>query len=337
MTRERISNPADFGRVAVLMGGWSAEREVSLWSGQGVLGALRARGVDAHPVDPDRQSILTLGSQGFDRVFNILHGTGGEDGTVQAVLELIGLPYTGSGVLASALAMDKLRSKRMWKAESLPTPDYLHLATAEDAARAHEVLGLPLFIKPSAEGSSVGVVKVKRVEDLVAAWHTARGAQGREVLAERFVAGQEYTCAVLDGMALPLIRIEPAAEFYDYHAKYIAEDTRYHCPPGLPEALEAELAALCVKAFELLGCRGWGRVDFMLDAAQRPWLIEVNTNPGMTTHSLVPMAARVSGMSYEDLCWAVLETTIVPATSAARPVDATHALAGDAKSGEMSS
>lgn len=308
------TDPKVFGRVAVLMGGWSAEREVSLWSGKGVLDALTSRGVDAVAVDPDRNSILELGKQGYDRVFNILHGTGGEDGTVQAVLELQGLPYTGSGVLASALAMDKLRSKRMWKAEGLPTPDYLHLRSEDEAARAHETLGLPLFIKPAAEGSSVGVVKVKRAEDLVEAYRTARGGAdgvgGRDVLAERYVAGAEYTCAVLAGRALPLIRIEPASEFYDYHAKYIAEDTRYHCPPGLGEPLESELQRLCERAFELIGCRGWARVDFMLDAERKPWLIEVNTNPGMTSHSLVPMAARAAGISYEDLCWLVLETTL---------------------------
>ena len=312
--RKRTSDPAEFGRVAVLMGGWSAEREVSLWSGQGVLEALRARGIDAHPVDPDPESILLLGTQGYDRVFNILHGTGGEDGTVQAVLELQKLPYTGSGVLASALAMDKLRTKRMWRAEGLPTPDYLYLRTEADAARAHEKLGLPLFIKPSAEGSSVGVVKVKRAEDLVEAWRLARGERGHEVMAERFVSGGEYTCAVLDGSALPPIRIEPASEFYDYHAKYIADDTRYHCPAGLPPPLEEQLAALSVQAFELVGCRGWARVDLMLDEDRRPWLIEINTNPGMTTHSLVPMAARAAGMTYEDLCWAVLETTLETAT-----------------------
>lgn len=310
----KFTDPKVFGRVAVLMGGWSSEREVSLWSGKGVLDALTSRGVDAVAVDPDRNSILELGKQGYDRVFNILHGTGGEDGTVQAVLELQGLPYTGSGVLASALAMDKLRSKRMWKAEGLPTPDYLHLRSEQEAARAHETLDLPLFIKPAAEGSSVGVVKVKRAEDLVEAYRTARGGVdgvgGRDVLAERYIAGAEYTCAVLAGGALPLIRIEPASEFYDYHAKYIAEDTRYHCPPGLGEPLESELQRLCERAFELIGCRGWARVDFMLDAQRKPWLIEVNTNPGMTSHSLVPMAARAAGISYEDLCWLVLETTL---------------------------
>jgi D-alanine-D-alanine ligase len=318
------STPQTFGKVAILMGGWSAEREVSLWSGQGVLAALLRKGVDATAIDADRDSILTLKQQGYDRVFNVLHGPGGEDGIVQAVLDLQQLPYTGSGVLASALAMDKLRSKRLWRAEGLPTPDYLHLKTERDAATAHETLGLPLFVKPSADGSSVGVVKVKHQEDLVEAWNLARkgapGDAGRDVMAERAVCGEtapagEYTCAILDGAALPLVRIEPAAEFYDYHAKYVSEDTRYHCPADLPERVAADIAARCVRAYELIGCRGWARVDLMLDASAQPWLIEINTNPGMTTHSLVPMAARAAGMSYDDLCWAVLETTLETAPS----------------------
>jgi D-alanine-D-alanine ligase len=314
--RKRISNAADFGRVAVLMGGWSTEREVSLWSGQGVLKALQSRGVDATAIDADRNAVLTLGQQGFDRVFNVLHGTGGEDGTVQAVLDLQGIPYTGSGVLACALAMDKLRTKRMWKAEGLPTPDYLQLKSDAEALRAYEALGLPLFMKPAAEGSSVGITKVKTESELLSAFRVASGGGpdgpgSREVLAERFIAGDEYTCAIVDGEVLPLIRIEPAAEFYDYHAKYLSDDTRYHCPAGLVPSHEAELGAVCARAFELVGGRGWGRVDFMLDAQGKPWLLEINTVPGMTSHSLVPMAARAAGMSYEDLCWALLETTFV--------------------------
>jgi D-alanine-D-alanine ligase len=308
--RKLVSNPKDFGKVAVLMGGWSSEREVSLWSGQGVLEALKRRGVDAVGVDADRQGILALGSQGYARAFNVLHGTGGEDGTVQAVLDLQNIPYTGSGVLASALAMDKLRCKRMWRVEGLPTPDWLHLKTEQDAAAAPVSLGLPLFIKPTADGSSVGVVKVKRPEDAISAWHTARGASGREVMAERAVAGGEYTCAILDGHALPIIRIEPAAEFYDYHAKYLSDQTRYLCPAGLDPLHEAELAAICARAFELVGGRGWGRVDFMLDTQGKGWLLEMNSLPGMTSHSLMPMAARAAGMDYEALCWAILETTL---------------------------
>jgi D-alanine-D-alanine ligase len=308
--RKLTSNPKDFGKVAVLMGGWSSEREVSLWSGQGVLEALKSRGVDAVGVDADRKAILKLGSQGYARAFNVLHGTGGEDGTVQAALELQGIAYTGSGVLASALAMDKLRSKRMWRVEGLPTADWLHLQTEQDALVAVQTLGLPLFIKPTADGSSVGVVKVKRAEDAIPAWHTARGESGREVMAERAISGGEYTCAVLDGQPLPLIRIEPAAEFYDYHAKYISDQTRYVCPAGLDPLHEAELSAICARAFELIGARGWGRVDFMLDAQGKGWLLEMNSLPGMTSHSLMPMAARAAGMDYAALCWAILETTL---------------------------
>jgi D-alanine-D-alanine ligase len=313
--RKLTSNPKDFGRVAVLMGGWSAERQVSLWSGEGVVEALKRRGIDAVGVDATKDTLLTLGKQGYARAFNVLHGTGGEDGTLQAVLDLQGVPYTGSGVLASALAMDKLRTKRMWKAEGLPTPDWLWLRSFDDAQRAGAELGFPLFIKPSEEGSSVGVSKVKTPAHIAAAFAAARGDDDRAVMAERFVAcgpapSGEYTCAILDGAPLPLIRIEPASEFYDYNAKYLADDTRYVCPAGLPPELESEIQTLCLRAYELVACRGWGRVDFMLDAALKPWLIEVNTAPGMTSHSLVPMAARAAGIDYEALCWAVLETTL---------------------------
>ncbi len=319
--RRLTSNPTDFGRVAVLMGGWSAERQVSLWSGEGVVEALKRRGVDAVGIDASKDALLSLGKQGFARAFNVLHGTGGEDGTVQAVLDLQGIPYTGSGVLASALAMDKLRSKRMWKAEGLPTPDWMALREPGDALRAAEQFGYPLFVKPSDEGSSVGISKVKHATQLGSAFRRAAGDFGddlggrpRAVLAERYIAGGEYTCAMLDGQPLPLIRIEPEGEFYDYHAKYISDQTRYHCPAGLDPFHEAELARICVRAFELVGGRGWGRVDFMLDAQGKPWLLEVNTVPGMTSHSLVPMAARASGMDYEALCWAVLETTLEQAS-----------------------
>ncbi len=311
--RKLTSNSKDFGRVAVLMGGWSAERQVSLWSGDGVLQALQRRGVDAVGIDADKDTLLQLGKQGYDRVFNVLHGTGGEDGTVQAVLDLQGIPYTGSGVLASALAMDKLRSKRMWKAEGLPTPDWMTLNEPADALRAAEQFGYPLFIKPADEGSSVGISKVKHATQLGSAFRRAAGdfeGRPRAVMAERFVAGGDYTCGILDGQPLPLIRIEPEGEFYDYHAKYISDRTNYVCPAGLDPLHEAELAAMCARAFELVGGRGWGRVDFMLDAQGKAWLLEVNTIPGMTSHSLVPMAARANGMDYESLCWAVLETTL---------------------------
>ncbi|HWU68379.1 MAG TPA: D-alanine--D-alanine ligase [Stenotrophobium sp.] len=308
--RRPVSDPTTFGRVAVLMGGWGAEREVSLWSGEGVHEALRSKGVDAIAVDLDRQALLKLGEQKFDRAFNVIHGTGGEDGTLQAVLDLQGLPYTGSGVLACALAMDKLRTKRMWKAEGLPTPDYMVVQNSRDMETAARRFGFPLIIKPSEEGSSVGVSKVKTAQQLQPAFDLARGEQHRLVMAEQFIAGQEFTCAVLDGEALPLIRIEPDGEFYDYHAKYVSNETRYHCPAGLPAAQESRLQDICVRAFEQIGARGWGRVDFMLDAQGNPWLIEANLVPGMTAHSLVPMAARARGMSYADLCWALLETTL---------------------------
>lgn len=302
----------DFGKVAVLMGGWSAERQVSLWSGEAVLAALQSRGIDAHAVDPTRERLFGLRAEGFDRAFNVMHGTGGEDGTVQAVLDLLGVPYTGSGVLASALAMDKLRSKRMWKAEGLPTPDYFVVRDLDELEHAAATLGYPLIVKPSEEGSSVGITKVKTRDQLAPALAAARGDTGRVVMAEAFIAGGEFTCAVLRGRPLPLIRIVPDGEFYDYHAKYISNDTRYHCPSGLSEEMEARFQAMCAEAFELLGARGWGRVDFLLDAQQRPWLLEANLVPGMTSHSLVPLAARTAGLSFEDLCWAVLETTLDP-------------------------
>lgn len=307
------SRPEDFGKVAVLMGGWSSERQVALWSGEAVLEALRSRGVDAHAVDLTPDRLFTLKSEGFDRAFNVLHGTGGEDGTVQAVLDLLGVPYTGSGVLASALAMDKLRTKRIWKSEGLPTPEWLVLRSNEDALAAGTQLGFPYFVKPAAEGSSVGISKVKFATSAVSAFRKAAGEyedRPRVVLAERMIRGGEYTCAILDGQALPTIRIEPDGEFYDYNAKYISNDTRYHCPSGLPAALEAEIQALSLRAFELLGASGWGRVDFLLDDQQRPWLLEANLVPGMTSHSLVPMAAKAVGLSFADLCWRILQTTL---------------------------
>jgi D-alanine-D-alanine ligase len=314
MSRRRTNDPKAFGKVAVLMGGWSAEREVSLWSGDAVHKALLARGVDSHAVDAQRDTLFGLRQAGFDRAFNIMHGTGGEDGSLQAVLDLIGVRYTGSGVLASALAMDKLRSKRMWKAEGLPTPEYFLIRTLEELRRAAASLGYPFIVKPSEEGSSVGISKVKSDDQLDAALALARGDTNRVVMAERFIDSgttkAEYTCAILDGEALPTIRIEPDGEFYDYHAKYISNDTRYACPSGLPPALEAQARQMCAQAFELLGARGWGRVDFLLDTQQRMWLLEANLVPGMTSHSLVPMGARATGMSFEDLCWAILETTL---------------------------
>lgn len=309
----RVIDASAFGKVAVLMGGWSSERQVAIWSGEAVLAALQARGVDAHAVDLTPERLFELKAEGFDRAFNVLHGTGGEDGTVQAVLDLLALPYTGSGVLACALAMDKLRTKRIWKSEGLPTPDWLVLRSNEAALNAGLKLGFPYFVKPAAEGSSVGISKVKFATSAVSAYRRAAGEYGerpRVVLAERMVSGGEYTCSILDGQALPIIRIEPDGEFYDYNAKYISNNTRYHCPSGLADALETRIRAMCLEAFELLGASGWGRVDFLLDEHGEPWLLEANLVPGMTSHSLVPMAARAVGLSFEDLCWRILQTTL---------------------------
>ena len=305
----RVQRAEDFGRVAVLMGGWAAEREVSLASGAQVLAALQRRGVRAEGVDATPAKILALRSDGFDRIFNVLHGTGGEDGVVSAAMSLLGLPCTGSGVMASALSMDKLRTKRLWRGADLPTPAYRIPRSAQEAKRAVEELGLPLFVKPNNQGSSVGMSKVAEAGHMDEAYALAR-RYSHEVLVEQFVAGPEYTASVLAGEALPLIRIQPAGEYYDYHAKYVAEDTQYHCPCGLPAELEERLQALCLRAFDAIGARGWGRVDFMLDQGQQPWLIEANTVPGMTSHSLVPMAARAWGIEFEELCWRVLETSL---------------------------
>lgn len=310
-----VTDPKVFGKVAVLMGGWSAERQVSLWSGEGVTAALKSRGVEAVGVDVSApEQLFTLKAQGYARVFNILHGTGGEDGTVQAILDLQGLPYPGSGVLASALAMDKLTTKRVWKAEGLPTPDFRVLESAADAHAAAQLFGYPFIIKPAADGSSVGVTKVKRADQIDAAYQLALGDAGRVVMAEQFVgrAGKndEFTCPILLGRALPVIRIEPDGEFYDYNAKYISNDTRYHCPSGLPADFEREVQALCLKAFALTGCRHWGRVDFLMGEDGRPQLLELNTLPGMTSHSLVPMAAKAVGIDYAQLCWNLLEATL---------------------------
>jgi D-alanine-D-alanine ligase len=316
MGAARVSDPAAFGRVCVLMGGWSAEREVSLWSGKAVLDALRERGVDAHEVDPDRERLFGLRREGFDRAFNVMHGTVGEDGTLQAVLDLIGLRCTGSGMLASALAMDKLRSKRMWRSEGLPTPDYFLVESVDEAYAAADSLGYPFIIKPSEEGSSVGVTKVKNAGQIDAAFLLARGDTARVVMAEKFIScgagNPEFTCAVLGKRALPTIRIEPDGEFYDYRAKYISNDTRYLCPSGLPDSLEVRVRELCLQAFELLGARGWGRIDFLIDERNEPWLIEANLVPGMTSHSLMPMAARAVGISFNDLVWRILEETLDP-------------------------
>jgi len=295
-----------FGKVAVLLGGKSAEREVSLKSGGMVLAALRKKGVDAHPFDPKEKDLLELVKERFQRVFIALHGGFGEDGTVQGVLEWLGIPYTGSGVLASALAMDKVRTKRLWAAEGLPTAPYEVLGKDTNLKAVAKKLGVPLFVKPASEGSSVGMTKVKRAGDLEEAYALAVNYDP-VVIAEKFIDGAELTVAILGERVLPIIRIETPREFYDYEAKYIANDTRYLIPCGVSEKKEKELQAICLKAFRALGCRGWGRVDLMLDKRGRPYLLEVNTSPGMTDHSLVPMAARAVGISYEDLCVQVLE------------------------------
>ena len=307
--KARHMDPAVFGRVAVLMGGTAAEREVSLKSGGAVLAALRNRGVDAHGFDVQGPEILERLGRGIDRVFVALHGRGGEDGVMQGALELLGLPYTGSGVLASALAMDKLRSKRMWLGAGLPTPDYRVLAPDTDFAQVVEELGLPLMVKPVHEGSSIGMSKVLEEADLAAAYAQA-ARHDAVVIAEAFIEGEEYTVGILGRTPLPLIRLHTPRSFYDFTAKYDADDTVYECPTGLPEKVEAPLQTLALDAFDALGGRGWGRIDLMRDAQGMPWLIELNTIPGLTDHSLVPMAASQAGLSFEDLAWAILEQTL---------------------------
>jgi D-alanine-D-alanine ligase len=293
----------DFGKVAVLFGGKSAEREVSLNSGSRVLAALLRQGVDAHAFDPAERKLDELSA--YDRAFIVLHGRYGEDGTIQGVLELMGIPYTGSGVMASAVGMDKWRTKLLWRAAGLPIPEYAMLKADSDFADIEEELGLPLFVKPACEGSSIGISKVKRAGDLRAAYAEA-AKHDSLVIAERAILGGEYTVAILGGEALPIIKIEPATEFYDYDAKYLRDDTTYRCPSGLPLEREAELRRQAVDAFHVLGGRGWGRVDFLMDETGNAFFLEVNTSPGMTDHSLVPMAARVAGIPYDELVVRVL-------------------------------
>lgn len=304
------ASAADFGRVAVLLGGTSSEREVSLESGRNVLEALRSHGIDAHPVDGIPALIEALQAGRFDRVFNVLHGSrgGGEDGVVQGLLEAYGVPCTGSGVLGSALAMDKIRSKQVWQALGLPTPDYRRIGSGAEVREAARELGLPVIVKPALEGSSVGISRVFREEDLEPAVALARRHAG-DLLMERLIVGEEYTVAILGDRALPSIRIVPAGEYYDYHAKYVAEDTRYLCP-GLQGEAEQALGALALAAFRALGCSGWGRVDLMRDAQGGNWLLEVNTAPGMTSHSLVPKAAAQVGIGFAELCWRILAQTL---------------------------
>ena len=304
----RTRDPKDFGRVAVLLGGTSSERGVSLDSGKNVLDALRARGVDAHAVDGVPALIPALVRKEYDRVFNILHGGDGENGVLQGLLQSLGVPYTGPGVLGSALTMDKIRTKQVWIASGLPTPKYVRLAQGADLHAAALELGLPVFVKPSSEGSSVGVFRVLREEDLADAVAFAADYAG-ELLMEQMVSGDEFTVGILGEVALPSIHIVPKGEWYDYHAKYIADDTRYLCP-GLEGEEEIAIRALALAAFQSAGCSGWGRVDVMRDRVKGLQLIEVNTAPGMTSHSLVPKAAAHLGIDFEELCWRILEQTL---------------------------
>jgi len=304
-----ITDAREFGKVAVLLGGQSSEREISLLSGGAVHAALQRRGVDALAIDPRDVPLAELVAQNFDRVWIALHGPGGEDGTLQGALECLGLPYTGSGVLGSAICMDKVRTKRLASAVGISTADFVVLRSAADFDTALEQLGLPLFVKPATQGSSVGMSKVEHAADLPAAF-AAAAATDDVVLAEAFISGAEYTVAVLQGRALPSIRIATPKNFYDYEAKYLRDDTQYHCPSGLSPEAERHLGALAVGAFAAAGAEGWGRVDFMMDSTGRPLLLEINTVPGMTDHSLVPMAARAIGMDFDTLVWRVLETSL---------------------------
>ena len=314
--QRRVTDPKDFGRVAVLFGGDSSEREISLLSGNAVLEALQRRGVDAHAFDPRDRSLATLA---FDRVWIALHGPGGEDGTLQGALEYLGVPYTGSGVMGSAIAMDKLRTKRLAQAIGVATADYVVLRGAQDFEIAIERLGLPMIVKPATQGSSVGMTKVEREADLPAAYKAAAALES-SVFAEPWITGKEYTVAVLQGRALPSIRIETPKTFYDYEAKYFRDDTRYFCPSGLSNQAEQHLANLALAAFDAVGASGWGRADFMADATGRPLLLEINTIPGMTSHSLVPMAARAVEIDFDELVWRVLETSFTrqPAAGSAQ-------------------
>ena len=292
-----------------MMGGSSAEREISLQSGQAVFEALQRQEVDVHIVDPRENLMTQLASGNFDRVFIALHGRGGEDGLMQGLLETLELPYTGSGVLGSSLAMDKCRSKRIWQSHGLPTPAFVELNEHSDWQEVVEYLGLPLIIKPVREGSSYGASKVKESGEMESAWRQAHEFDER-VMAESWIVGGEYTAAVLGYEVLPMIRLETPREFYDYEAKYIADTTQYHCPCGLDADIENELGKLAFEAFKVLDASGWGRVDFMLDAEDKPWLIEVNTIPGMTSHSLVPMSAKKAGMSFDDLTLRILAASL---------------------------
>ncbi len=298
----------EFGKVAVLLGGRSAEREISLQSGVAVLAALQRRGIDAHAFDPAEQSLDNLPREGFDRVFIALHGRYGEDGTVQGALELMNMPYTGSGVLASALAMDKWRTKMIWQAAGIDTPRYLMLSANSSFEEAVELLGLPMIIKPAREGSTIGLSKVTSQQEFQVGYTLAAGCDAL-VMAEQFIDGIELTAAILGDIPLPLVRIDVADTLYDYHAKYCSDKTRYTCPSGLPDEITKQIQSIALHAHQVLGCAGWSRVDVMLDKNERPFLLEANTSPGMTDHSLVPMAAKAVNISFDELVVKILELT----------------------------
>lgn len=298
-----------FGKVAVLLGGTSGEREVSLKSGAAVLAALRRQDINAHAFDPAEKSLSELAQ--FDRVFNTLHGRGGEDGTIQGALELMGIPYTGSGVMASSVGMDKWRTKLLWKVLDIATPDFEVVTADSDFAAIEQKLGLPLFVKPANEGSSIGITKVKQTGGLQAAYLLAARADPL-VIAEQYIGGGEYTVGILGETPLPIIRIVPKNEFYDYEAKYLRNDTEYLCPCGLSVQKEAQIQAEALQAFKAIGCKGWGRVDFLMDEDNKHYFLELNTNPGMTDHSLVPMAAKAAGISFDELVIQILEMTMEP-------------------------
>ena len=300
----------ELGKVAVLLGGWAAEREVSLNSGAAVLAALQRRGVAAEGVDVGRDVLDRLREGGFDRAFIALHGRGGEDGVIQGALDLLQLPYTGSGVLGSAIGMDKVRTKQIWQAMGIPTPGHAVIRRGPlDVTDLAAHVGLPMAIKPAREGSTIGISRVERAEDVADAC-TAGFRHDDVLLAERWIQGEEYTVALLNGRVLPMIRIEPADDFYDYTAKYHSNDTQYHCPCGLPAGKERALGEIALQAFEAVGATGWGRVDLMVDADGEPWFLEVNTVPGMTDHSLVPMAAAAAGIDFDELVWRILLGTL---------------------------
>jgi D-alanine-D-alanine ligase len=304
----RLTNPADFGRVAVLFGGNSSERDVSLNSGRNVLEALCAQGISATGIDGVSALIESIRAGEVDRVFNIMHGAAGENGVVQGLLEALDVPYTGSGVLGSALTLDKIRTKQVWISLGLPTPRYERLAVGADVHAAASHIGFPLIVKPSLEGSSVGVSRVFTVDQLASAVELATG-YGRELLMEQLIEGGEYTVAILSGIALPSIQIVPPGEYYDYHAKYVSDDTQYLCP-GLSGGDEHTIRELALSAFQASGATGWGRVDVMRDSSGNNWLLEVNTTPGMTSHSLVPKAALNAGITFQELVWRILETSL---------------------------